>query len=177
MMRSKNCKTLLAAAMAILILTVAVGGTIAYLVTSDGPITNTFTPSKVTCDVNEEFTDKTTKKNVKIKNTGDTDAYIRVKVVGNWCRTENGKEVVIEPWTDDIKYNSGNGWVKHTDGYHYYTLLVAPEELTANLFDSYTPETKSDGTHLVLNIVCQAVRRWRRLPWAKRGKLRSLRTV
>ena len=64
----------------LLLVVLAIGGTIAWLSTKDEPITNTFTPSHVTCEVTENF-NGTVKSNVNVKNTGDTEAYIRVKLV------------------------------------------------------------------------------------------------
>ena len=39
----------------------------------------TRTPSHVSCEVTEKF-DGETKSNVNVENTGDTDAYIRVRL-------------------------------------------------------------------------------------------------
>ena len=81
-------KTVLLLAMVVLILAGAVGGTLAYIVTSSGPVQNTFTPAHVTCAVEEsDFVDGTStiKNNVTIRNTGNTSAYIRAAVVANWC--------------------------------------------------------------------------------------------
>ena len=56
------------------------GATLAYLITHTDPIPNRFTPAHVSCNVTEDF-DGTTKKNVNVTNTGDIDAYLRVKLV------------------------------------------------------------------------------------------------
>lgn len=64
----------------LLIVTMAVGGTVAYLATHSGPIQNSFKPSFVDCEVKESF-NGTTKSEVNVQNTGDTEAYIRVKLV------------------------------------------------------------------------------------------------
>lgn len=145
-------KTVLLLAMVVLILAGAVGGTLAYIVTSSGPVQNTFTPAHVTCAVVEDF-DKQTKENVTIRNTGNTSAYIRAAVVGNWVK--DGK--IVAPWADDIIY-SQSGWVQGNDGYYYYQREVAAGQVTSNLFDSYKPDPAPvDGAHLEMTIVCQAV--------------------
>ena len=64
----------------LLITAVTVGGTLAFLSTKSNPVDNTFKPSYVTCQVTENF-DGRTKSDVNVTNTGDTDAYIRVKLV------------------------------------------------------------------------------------------------
>ena len=149
-------KTVLLLAMVVLILAGAVGGTLAYIVTSSGPVQNTFTPAHVTCKVVEPgFEDgtSTTKKNVTIQNTGNTSAYIRAAVVGNWVK--DGK--IVAPWVDNINY-SQSGWVKGSDGYYYYKDAVAVGQKTRNLFDSYEPGSAPVAdAHLEMTIVCQAI--------------------
>lgn len=156
MKRMRKTKTILVLAAVVLVLACAVGGTIAFLIDTTGAVTNTFTPAKVTCQVNEDFTDGgTTKRNVCIQNTGKTDAWIRATVVANWVKDNN----VVAPWTDSITYNMGddsNNWTK--DGnYYYYNSIVPSNGLTENLFASYTPTGGPEGAHLVMTIVCQAV--------------------
>ena len=68
----------------VLILVCTVGGTVAYLVAQTDPVVNTFTPGKVSCQVEEEFKDNdTVKTKAVVKNTGNVPAYIRVAVVAN----------------------------------------------------------------------------------------------
>lgn len=160
-MRAKTWKALIVAALAVVILTAAVGGTMAWLSTQTRDLTNTFEPAKVTCAVVEDFTDKTTKKDVRIQNTGTTDAYIRVAVIGNWYK--DGK--VVAGWTDDITYNETDWFTKSENGvtYHYYKYSIpsvaqnATGCFTAKLFNSYTPTGGPEGAHFEMNIICQAV--------------------
>ena len=138
----------------LLILTAAVGGTVAFLTTRTSEVTNRFESGKVTCEVVEEFNENgTTKKNVAIENTGNTTAYIRAAIVGNWVK--DGKVVV--PWTfDDSKIESG--WAKGNDGYYYHKAPVAAGAMTSNLFESYTaPSNGPEGAHLEMTIICQAI--------------------
>lgn len=138
------------------ILCVTVGGTLAFLIDTDGPITNLFNPSKVTTEVIEEL-NGTTKQNVMIKNTGDTDAWIRAAVVVTWQDAQGnvyGQEP--EEGTDKdytISYNvsdtvSANCWVEGNDGFYYWTSPVAAKTgLTGILIDSCTASgTKVVGT-------------------------------
>ena len=75
-----------------LALLVSVTGTLAYLVTNTPDVVNTFTPGKVSCTVEEPGwqNGNTVKQNVTIKNTGNTDAFIRAAVVATWV-DEAGK--------------------------------------------------------------------------------------
>lgn len=106
----------------LLVVTLAISGTLAYLVTKSDPVENKFTPSHVACQVTENF-DGTTKSNVNVKNTGDTEAYIRVKLVTyrvNDAGDHIGGTATIPNFTP------GTGWVlNEADGHYYYTLPVA----------------------------------------------------
>lgn len=123
----------------LVLLCCTVAGTVAYLVTSTDPVTNTFTPASVTTQVEEKF-DGTTKSDVQIKNTGNIDAYIRAAVIINWADA-NGN-VSATPVKDGdyvIKYDSSNTWKKIGD-YWYYTKPVAADSLTEKaLIESCTP--------------------------------------
>lgn len=152
---TKRLSTLLLSV--ILVVTIAVGGTVAYLVTQDKPITNTFTPSHVTCKVDENFDGKT-KTNVNVINTGDTEAYIRVKLVTyrvNEDRQHIGGTATIP------EFDPGTHWVKHNDGYYYYTLPVKPnEQPTSDLISSITlkdPYTDADGGKQVIEVMAEAI--------------------
>lgn len=140
----------------VLLLALAIGGTLAWLSTKDGPITNTFTPSKVTCVVTERF-NGVTKSNVNVTNTGDTDAYIRVKLV-TYRTNDQGKH--IGGTASLPTFTPGANWVSY-DGYYYYTLPVAPGErpetnLTDSmmLIDSYTD---ADGGKQVIEVMAEAI--------------------
>ena len=80
---SRKQKTGKAAALVLsflLLTAVSAGGTIAYISTKTDAITNTFDPSHVSCEATETF-DGTVKSNVNVTNTGDIDAWLRVKLV------------------------------------------------------------------------------------------------
>ena len=116
-----------------------VGGSLAYLVTSTGDVANTFTPGKVACQINETMKDNV-KSNVTVKNTGNTDAYIRVRLVATW-QDEDGKvcpKAPVEGTDYTITYPEGTKWVKNGE-YYYYPTSVAPNAFTGNLIDSCLP--------------------------------------
>lgn len=142
----------------LLILTAAVGGTVAFLTTRTSEVTNRFESGEVTCKVVEDFKDGyATKKNVAIENTGNTTAYIRAAIVGNWVNDEGEVVASADPWTFD---NSiiGSGWAKGSDGYYYHKAPVDAGKQTSDLFDSYTaPSDGPDGAHLEMTIICQAI--------------------
>lgn len=103
---------------------------------------------------------KDTKNNIHITNTGNTDAFIRAAIIGQWLNNE-GKPVfgftdkkynfyAVASWyedqfvstaagvhgsfTDLPGYKNGdnplNGWYLCTDGFYYYSQPVAPDKVT-----------------------------------------------
>lgn len=141
----------------VLLLALAIGGTVAWLSTKDEPITNTFTPSKVTCKVTESFDGKV-KSNVNVENTGNTQAFIRVKLVT--YRTNNADEHIGGTATLP-SFDLGANWVEY-DGYYYYTLPVkAGDKPATNLTKSSMTLTENypdaDGGHQAIDVMAEAI--------------------
>lgn len=141
-----------------LILTVAIGGTIAWLVTKSNSITNTFQPSQVTCEVKEDFNKDTgVKENITVQNTGDIDAFIRVKLV-TYRTNDQGQHIGGTATLPN--FTLGENWVEY-GGYYYYTKPVAPGETpAANLADSMTlteAYNDADGGHQAIDVMAEAI--------------------
>lgn len=141
-----------------LLLALAISGTVAWLTTKDAPITNTFNPSKVACEVTETFNSTTgVKNNVNVKNTGDIDAYIRVKLV-TYRTNEQGQHIGGTATLPN--FTLGANWVKFGD-YYYYTLPVAAGKTPAtNLTDSMTltaEYTDVDGGRQAIDVMAEAI--------------------
>ena len=152
--RSKKTGTLLFSL--VLLLTMMVGGTLAYLTIHTDPGVNQFTPSHVSCEVTEKFSG-TVKSEVNVKNTSDIDAYIRVKLV---TYRVNSAGAHIGGTAEIPGFNPGAGWVKHGE-YYYYTQPVAPgASPTANLTDSMTltgSYNDADGGKQVIEVMAEAI--------------------
>ena len=167
-----NKKSIIIASIMLLLL-VTVGTTLAYIFTETTPVENTFKPSKVSCAVVENGNDPVSgkiqnidkKSNVQIKNTGDTDAYIRVAVVVNWASADGSCVWAQKPADEDytITYNLSNGWFNGGDGFYYYSKAVSPGESTSVLIDEATQllaaPKGTDGTqyYLSIEIVASAI--------------------
>ena len=142
-----------------LVLTLSVGGTIAYLITDTDPVENTFTPGNVDCQVNEpNWNDgDTAKENVFIKNTGNTDAYIRAAIVVTW-QNADGK-VLAEVPQENVDYTlsiNTNGWGKKGD-YYYCTTAGSPNTQTSVLINSCTAIKSKEGYSLCVDVLAQAI--------------------
>lgn len=132
----KMKKTLITLVSLLAVLCVTVGGTLAYLATTSGPVTNTFNSTSVTTKVNEEF--KNNKKtDVTIQNTGSTDAYIRAAVVVTW-QDKDGNVYGTQPVSGDYSMQIGSGWTKGSDGFYYWKGSVAPGKSTGELIEECT---------------------------------------
>ena len=140
----------------VMLFALAVGGTIAWLIDKDSPLVNTFDPSKVTCEVQEKFDGKV-KSDVNVKNTGDIDAFIRVKLV-TYRTNADGKHIGGTAEIPD--FTPGEGWVKYGD-YYYYTQPVAPNAKPAtNLISSITltdSYTDADGGMQAIDVMAEAI--------------------
>ena len=173
-----NKKSIIIASVMLLLLA-TVGTTLAYIFTETKPVENTFNPSKVSCAVVEKGYEPVSgeiqnisdiKSNVQIKNTGDTDAYIRVAVVVNWMSEDGTKVWATKPvkstdGTDGdftISYAENSGWEKGSDGYWYYTKSVLPTD-GSNLTGILISEAKvlknapQEGYYLSIEIVASAI--------------------
>ena len=164
-----NKKSIIIASVMLLLLA-TVGTTLAYIFTETKPVENTFNPSKVSCAVVENGYEPVSgeiqnisdiKSNVQIKNTGDTDAYIRVAVVVNWMDEAGTKVWATKPVEGadgdyTITYNLSNGWFNGGDGFYYYSKTISPEKLTTILINEAkqlksAPQTP-DGIQYYLSI-------------------------
>lgn len=112
------------------------------------------------------------KNNVRIKNSGNIDEYIRIAIIGNWYDSHSyatdGQDQIVCPWDPtDLNQGEFDGWnslwVKGDDGFYYYTYKVAAGQyVDVKPFVSYTvgkcPFTMYDTkAHLEIDILVQAI--------------------
>lgn len=139
------------------LLVCAVGGVYAYLTAKTAEITNQFEPVEVTCQVEEQF-DGNVKQDVRIRNTGDINAFIRATVVATWVDS-NGKVLAKAPveGTDYTVEWSDGQWHKGSDGYWYHAAAVPPNTTTGYLIKTLSPVTTQDGCRLQVQILATAI--------------------
>ena len=160
--RTKSKKKLILLVSLVMLLTVAVGGTLAYLTASTDPLPNIFTTSGVPISVQEDPFDGTVKNNVKIQNDGNTDAYIRAAVVVTW-KDSSGNVYAIKPEVGvdyQVTFPGDTGWVyREADGFYYYTASIAPNNQTGVLLTNCKPlkSAPADGYTLCVEIVAESV--------------------
>lgn len=128
----KNKRLIILAAFFIGIGFVSAGVSYAYL-TSDNSIDNKFTIGKNEVELKEDFDPPTNlvpgdeiKKKVWVVNTGNTNTYVRAKML----LSDGNMKNKIEP------FELGDNWVYNSsDNYYYYTKAVEPGSKTTNLIE------------------------------------------
>jgi hypothetical protein len=126
--KARKTATLLVAI--VLLLGVAVGTTVAYLIDRTTPIENKFEYAKTDVTVEETLTG-TEKSNVQVKNNSNIPVYIRATYVVSWVDA-NGNIVTSVPagYSYQLTENPDSKWVEGKDGYFYYPTPVQPKDLT-----------------------------------------------
>lgn len=158
----------------LVVLGIVVGGTLAWLTDDTGIVTNTFFAGEVPNEVIEDLQGNV-KNDVKIKNTGNVDAYIRAAVTVTWVEVDEngnltgnvygeapvlGEDYEWYPADDSSALGTiGENWKKGKDGYYYYTHKVPENTETGILFtrckpiiDSETGKTKNQPEGYVLSV-------------------------
>ena len=142
--RSHNGKRSLAALIAlVLIICVAVGGTIAYIVTQTDKVENKFTPADVQIAIKEEF-DGADKSSITVQNVQDdknVPCYIRVKLVSN-MQDKDGNVIGSAAIN---AFEPNDNWFKGADGCYYYKDVVNVGASTANLLADDSKITLANG--------------------------------
>ena len=144
----------------LLLVTVSVGGTLAWLATQTAPVTNTFTPSHVTTAVDEDTTTTPgTKSDVKIENTGDTSAYIRATYVVNWVDGDGNVYAEVPVQGEDKDYTislNTTDWTEH-GGYYYYKEAISPGSSTDALITECKELQYPEGYTLQVTIIAEGI--------------------
>lgn len=141
----------------VMILSVTVGGTLAYMIMATDNVTNTFEPGVVETTTEEEFNGEV-KKDVKVDAANsNVDVCVRAKVVVNWVDS-NGNVVATTPPVRDFDYTMtyAEGWTE-VGGYWYYDEVV-PAKKSATLISSCQPNHDgSNGERLQVTILTQSI--------------------
>lgn len=129
-------------------------GVIAYMFNQTNVIENEFVPARVACQVDETFSENTgVKKEITIKNTGNTDAYLRVRLVSYWIDADNN--VVAKP-SEVPEFTLGEGWIEGSNDTYYYESPVSPNNSTPVLGSDMTLVVQ-DGYRQVVDVFAEAI--------------------
>ena len=170
-------KKILLAAAVMICLAVGASGTLAYF-TSENTAHNVITSGGVNIEVVEKTQGKDgvlvdfpkegvrgvmpgsdVSKIVSVKNTGESEAWIRVQVESVIKATDGADlPLMIENVGSVMTYTVGGGWSLGEDGYYYYDKPVAAGKTTDILFDTVTfaPQMGNEYQNCTANIEISA---------------------
>ena len=151
MKRNKNLIIILIAGL-IVFLSLC-GAVIAYMFRQTEYNDNQFTPAEVSCDVLESF-DGEKKTSIQVKNTGNIDAYLRVRLVSYWVDADGN--VVAKP-SSLPSFVPNNGWVKGSYDTYYFATPVAPNASTVSLLTDAITLRQEDGCMQVIEVFAEAL--------------------
>lgn len=139
-------------ALVIAVSVAAVGTTLAFMFRK-AAAKNSFVPANVTCRVHERFEggtytegehNGTKKSDIKVENTGNTEAYIRLRLVPYW-RDADGNTLGIPSVMPTVSLYNNSGWMRGSNDTYYYTSPIKPEELTPVLCRAIVLGTSVDA--------------------------------
>lgn len=148
--KARKTATLLVAI--VLLLGVAVGTTVAYLIANTNEIKNEFEYAKTDVTVEEDLTG-TTKSNVRVTNNSNIPVYIRATYVANWV---DAKGNIVTSVPDEYDYqlieNPDETWEKGKGGYFYYPTPVQPGKSTVGSLLTCTVTKQPENPAYTLNV-------------------------
>ena len=122
-----------------ILIVASVSVAVAYMIIRSPEITNSFVPAKIDCQVLEDKTitgNVVTKTSVTAQNTGNVDAYIRVRVVTYW-EDSKGNPVArtspINKFGGDWKFNDAAWIYDDINQTFYHKAPVGANDVTAEL--------------------------------------------
>ena len=127
----------------------------AYMRKTTEEVDNTFIPAYVACVVDEDFADNK-KTSITVKNTGNIDAYIRVRLVSYWI-DESG--AIVSKSSEMPTFGIADDWIPDAGNYtYYYTKKVAPDAFTTTLLNSaITLRLSYEGYRQVVEVFAEAI--------------------
>lgn len=137
----------------------AVGITLAFMFRQTEPIENKFTDAKVACSVVEEFND-VQKTSIQVKNEGNIDCYLRVRLVSYWQNADG--EIVGKPSVIPA-IDVNDGWMagESKDVFYYTSPVAAGKTTESNLLQSPLELAQEDDNgetfYQVVKVFAEAV--------------------
>lgn len=133
------------------------GTVLAYMFRQTEYEDNQFTPANVSCEVVEEF-DGTQKTSIHVQNTGNIDAYLRVRLVSYWV--DSNGNIVAKP-SSMPEITLADGWIKGSNNTYYYqssVSSVAPNNFTGELLSAPIILQKDENGYLqVVEVFAEAI--------------------
>ena len=145
---------------AVLVLTVVVGGSLAYLTSIGDMVTNNFHAGEGDVQISENL-DGGSKSDIRLTNLGNIPVFVRAAVIANWVDPQGN--VIAAPVS--LPSSLGSNWHLY-EGYYYYSKTLAPagegsRVYTTALFQKAIKEadmTKpSADAHLQVTVLAESI--------------------
>ena len=143
------------------------GVTVAFLIKQTEKKVNEFSVATVTCEVHEktdimgDATEGTqnanTKASIKVKNTGNIEAYLRVRLISYWVQEKDGELQRVGKTSKMPAVSMAEDWVKGSDNTYYYIKPVQPGEFTSELLKEGIVLAEEEGYQQVVEVFAQAI--------------------
>lgn len=161
---SKNKRLLLAAVIpAILLCSI----TSAFLIKKTEQRVNEFDVASVTCEVHEKTDGNVTSTNgivtaksktsIKVKNTGNVNAYLRVRFVSYWVQEIDGEYQIINKASKMPDISVAEGWIAGEENTYYYEEQVSSNSFTTEFLREEVLLAEEDGYKQVLEVFADAI--------------------
>ena len=144
----------------LLVLTVVGGSVAALMFRQTNELTEKFEIAYVDCEVSETLSDNGDSKTaITVKNTGNIDAYIRVRLVTYWAqKADDGSlQIVGRSPAPSLAVQPDKDWIAGTDNTFYYQNVVAPKASASNLLSKALPLQTEDGYLQVIEVFAEAI--------------------
>lgn len=139
----------------LLIIAILICGAVsAFMFKQTDEITNKFDKAIVACEVQETF-ENNVKSSIQVKNTGNIDAYLRIRLASHW---EDSAGNIVAKASSIPSVTLADDWVVGSNNTYYYKKSVAPGELTGELLNgSITLSKSEDGYYQVVEVFAEAI--------------------
>lgn len=143
----------------LMVLSIICGGVFAYMFRQTEYKNNEFTPASVSCKVHEtKDVNVTEKTSIKVENTGNIEAYLRVRFVSYWVQlSDDGSPEIVGKASKMPSFEIAAGWMKGSNDTYYYLTPVAPGKKTAELLSSKILLSAEDGYYQVVEVFAEAI--------------------
>ncbi len=142
MKKKKITRSMTAMLLLFVIAGACIGTSLAFITDKAEDVTNTMIPGRVTTQVVEKFEEvdeEYVKSKVQIKNTGNTEAYIRAAVVVTWQKIDEDGNILIygeapkaNDYTISLETGENDAWIEGADGFYYHKTPVKSVEQDPN---------------------------------------------
>ncbi len=135
----------------LLLISMAVGSTAAFLVTKTEPVVEDFAYAQVSCQVTRSDNA------LAVQNTGTAQAYIRASYAVNWRLDGDENIAAAAPEGYSYVLDKNPQWEKGEDGYFYYPAPVAPGGETPSLLTCSPSYPENPEYTLSVEVVAEAI--------------------